>query len=216
MDNKRKFNLQDNEDDLMILNENQNDSESKRAHYLSYTERYFKRHYMLNIKYPDNDHLVLMHSNRVAVCMIAPSHPVLNKNKYKVEKVDYIQNVNEEMSGKHKHNAKNVNSLQPICKVYCQVLNREENELPERYFLLYSCLNAKLIEINERLLTNPELIQEKPDTEGYFAILMPKLDCLSVQIGEMITHAEYLKAIKSKNQNETQNDININTSEISE
>ncbi|CAF0781705.1 unnamed protein product [Brachionus calyciflorus] len=193
---KRKWHCEENEDDLMILNDILNDSETKLATYLSYTERYFKRYYKLNIKYPNNDHLVLMHSNKVAVCFIAPTHPILNKEKFKVTKVEFIQNVNEEMSGKHKHNAKNVNTMQPICKVYCQILKREENELDEQYFLLYSCLNAKLIETNERLLKNPGLIQEKPFTEGFYAILLPKLDTLNEQIADLITHTEYLEARK--------------------
>lgn len=195
MDNnyKRKFQSQDNEDDLIILNENLENSDSKRVQYLSYTDRYFKRYYKLDVKYKGNDHLILMHSNRVAVSAIAPSHPILNKSKYKVEKIDFIQNVNEEMSGKHKHNAKNVNIDQPICKVYCKNLIKEENELDEVYFLICSCLNAKLIETNERLLKEPQLLQEKPFTEGYIAILMPKLDNLSQQINELIDHSSYLE-----------------------
>ena len=201
MDNKRKYHNYDLEDDLIILSENKNDSDTKRAHYLSYTERYFKRYYKLDLKYPQNDHLILMHSNKVAVCLIAPTHPILDKQKYNVKKVEFIQNVNEEMSGKHKHNAKNVNVSQPICKVYCQVLNKKEDEFSERYFILYSCLNAKLLEINERLLTNPELIQEKPDTEGYYAILMPKLDNLNEQISDLITHSEYIESTNYKNRN---------------
>lgn len=195
MENKRKFQSQENEDDLLILAENINDSDTKRAHYLSYTDRYFKRYYKLNFKYPNNDHLILMHSNKVAVCLLAPSHPILNKTKYKCVKVEFIQNVNEEMSGKHKHNANNVNNTQLICKVYCELLNPGADELPDRYFLLYSCLNAKLIETNERLLKNPELLQEKPDTEGFLAIMIPKLENINEQIAELITHAEYLDTI---------------------
>ncbi|RMZ99882.1 Simiate [Brachionus plicatilis] len=202
MDLKRKFHCEDNEDDLIILNENA--SKSKLAHYLSYTERYFKKYYKLNIKYPNNDHLIMMHSNRVAVCFIAPSHPILNIKKYKVIKIEYIQNVNEEMSGKHKHHAKNVNANQPLCKVYCDVLEKEEKEPGEKYFIIYGCLNAKLIEINERLIKKPELIQEKPHTEGFFAILMPKLDSISDQLSDFLTHSEYLN--KNKNSNDKIND----------
>jgi hypothetical protein len=191
--NKRKYDI---EDDLIILNENQNDSDSKRAHYLSYTERYFKRYYKLDVKYSFNDHLVLMHSNKVAVCTIAPSHPALDTLKYKIDRVDFIQEVSNEMSGKHKHNAKNLNVLQPLCKIYC---NKLEENMQECYFVVYSCLNAKLLEINEKLLTNPGLLQSKPATEGYLAILMPKLDNLNEQIGELITHSQYLETINNRN-----------------
>ena len=194
MDNKRKY---DNEDDLIILAENQNDSDSKRAHYLSYTERYFKRYYKLDVKYPCNDHLILMHSNKVAVCTIASSHPALDTTKYKIDRVEYIQEVSSEMSGKHKHNAKNLNVLQPLCKIYCSKLN--EN-MEECYFVIYSCLNAKLIELNEKLLTEPTILQNKPLTEGYLAIMMIKLDSVNEQIGELITHAEYLDVVNKRNE----------------
>lgn len=201
MDNKRKY---DNEDDLIILKENQEDSEAKRAHYLSYTERYFKRYYKLNVKYACNDHLVLMHSNRVAVCGLAPSHPVLDTTKYQIDHVEFIQEVSSEMRGKHKHNAKNVNVLQPLCKIYCKKL--QEN-MEECYFVIYTCLNAKLLETNERLLTMPELVQTKPATEGFLAILMPKLDNLNDQIAsELITHAEYLDEVNKRNQESKMNE----------
>jgi hypothetical protein len=199
INNKRKYQSQDNEDDLIILNQNLENSDSKRVQYLSYTDRYFKRYYKLDVKYKGNDHLILMHSNRVAVCTIAPSHPILDKSKYKVERIEFIQNVNEEMSGKHKHNAKNVNVDQPICKVYCKNLIKENNELDEVYFLICSCLNAKLIEINERLLEQPDLLQEKPFTEGYISILMPKLDNITQQINELIDQSTYLEKKHLKN-----------------
>lgn len=195
MDLKRKIQHrnEENEDDLMILAENTEEFSKKRAHYLSYTERYFKKFYKLNVRSPNNDHMILMHSNRIAVCTLAPSHPILKLDEYKVTKIEFIQQVTDEMSGKHKHNAKNVNVDQPICKVYCNRLGElKENEMREVYFLLCSCLNAKLIEINEKLLAEPELLQTKPFTQGYIAILMPKLYNLNEQTSELMPHADYL------------------------
>ena len=193
MDNKRK-NLKENyEDDILILNEYMNNNEEKRANYLSYTDRYFTRYYKLNVKIQNNDHLVLMHSNKIAVCAIAPSHPLLDSTKYQIKNVHFLQNVNDEMSGKHKHNAKNLNVMQPMCKVYCDKIG--ENGLEECYFVIYSCLNAKLLEINERLLINPELLQQKPATEGYLAILMPKLDNIKEQLADLMNHSDYLNEI---------------------
>ena len=63
--------------------------------------------------------------------------------------------------------------------------------------MICSCLNAKLIETNERLLKEPQLLQEIPFTEGYIAILMPKLDNLSQQINELIDHSTYLEKTKN-------------------
>jgi hypothetical protein len=201
--NKRKYtSYADNDDDLIILEESKDDFESKRSHYLSYTDRYFKRFYNLNVRYPNNDHLILMHTNKVAVCTIAPSHPLLNSSKYKINKIEFIQNVNEQMSGKHKHKAKNVNFLQPLCRVICTDLQPEQqnedkkDEDEEKTFIIYCSLNAKLLEINERLIENPNLLQTKSSTEGYLVILMPKLDDLKDQLSKLITHEDYLKTIK--------------------
>ena len=191
-DQKRKnFNRGDEEDDLIILKQNEN---AKKAHYLSYTDRYFTRYYKLDVRHANNDHLILMHSNRVAVCAIAPSHPLLDKSKYKVSSVEFVQSVNEEMSGKHKNFAKNLHVSQPFCKVHCQRLDMEPSETPgdQTVFTIYSCLNAKLIELNEKLLKTPELLQEKPFTEGFLAVLFPKLDTLNEQLSELITHDQYV------------------------
>ena len=211
LDNNNKRKLQ-NEDDLIILQENEEISLNKKTQYLSYTERYFKKFYKLNVRYENNDHLILMHckrfllfekildflccvfffkANKVAVCSIAPSHPILELSKHKVTKIEFIQQVTDEMSGKHKHFAKNVHVDQPICKVYCDKLSEAGVVSGEVYFLICSCLNAKLIEINEKLITEPSLIQTHPFTQGYIAILMPKLTNLNEQTSELITQAEY-------------------------
>jgi hypothetical protein len=194
LENKRKFMQEENEDDLMILNDYQKIMESgKKLHYLSYLERYFTKYYSLDVRHAFNDHLVLLHSNKVAVCALAASHPVLNQSKYRVTRVEFIQGVNEEMRGKHKHFANNVNVNQPICKIFCELVEAAEGEEKTVTFTVYSCLNAKLIETNERLLSSPQLVQTKPDTEGYIAILIPKLDNLKEQTGFFKSHAEFMK-----------------------
>jgi hypothetical protein len=203
MCDKRKFMQADNEDDLMILNDYQKIADSKKFHYLSYLERYFTKYYMLDVRTPFSDHLIMLHSNKVAVCAVAPSHPVLDSKKHKITRVEFIQQVNEEMRGKHKHFANNVNVNQPICKIFCDVLPSEDsNESSTVTFVICSCLNAKLIETNERLLTNPELVQTKPDTEGYIAILMPKLDSVREQTVLFKTQAEFVKIRMSDKKNE--------------
>ena len=65
------------------------------------------------------------------------------------------------------------------------------DELDNAYFLICSCLNAKLIETNDQLIANPQLVQSKPSTQGYVFILMPKLDNLKEQIAAMVTHEAY-------------------------
>ena len=195
---KRKLLQADNEDDLMILADYEKISDPKKFHYLSYLERYFTKYYMLDVRMPFNDHLIMVHSNKVVVCALAPSHPALNASKYRIKKVEFIQQVNEEMRGKHKHHANNVNSNQPICRIHCENMIPQGNtdETSEKNlssFLVYACLNAKLIETNERLLKNPVLVQIKPDTEGYIGVLLPKLDNLREQINLFKTQSDFAK-----------------------
>jgi hypothetical protein len=121
---------------------------------------------------------------------------MLDSSKYKIQKVEFLQNVNDEMSGKHKHNAKNLNSTQALCKVTC--LKIDEEPAQEAKFILYSCLNAKLIEANTRLTREPELLQNKSQTEGFLAILFPKLNTINEQMSTLVPHSEYINIINNK------------------
>lgn len=193
-----------NEDDLLLLDLLESGAESRIANYKSYIDRYFTKYYKINFRQARNDHLILMHSNKIAVCSLAPSHPVLDTSRYRVVRVEYLQTVNDEMSGKHKHNAKNLNQNQPICRLHAKVLKTDESAEDtlepkeavgdERIFVFYSFLNAKLLETNDRLAEQPELVQTKPATEGFIAIMMPKLDNLKDQLKELIDHDEYIKS----------------------
>jgi hypothetical protein len=179
------------------LNEDPIESETKKMSYPSYIDRYFTKYYKLNVKYPNNDHLLLLHSNKVVICSLAPTHPILDKTKFKIEKIEFLQQINGEMSGKHKNNAKNLNVLQALCRITCLKLNKEPQVSVN--FKIYSCMNAKLIEINEKLLTEPELLQNKPETHGFLAILFPKLDDINKQLSDLLTECEYLKEINKNN-----------------
>ena len=165
--------------------------EAKKFNYPSFVERYFRKYYKLDIKRPFNDHLVLLHSNRVCVCTVAPSHPVLNKAKYKIERIDFTQNVSENMKGKHKQNAKVLHVLQPFCHIFCKNIQTEPQS--DEKFTIYSCINAKLIEVNDEVVKNPELLQDKPESDGYLVILYPRIDKIMDQFTSLITHEEYVK-----------------------
>lgn len=192
------------------------EASNKKFHYLSFVDRYFRKYYKLDVKHYRNDHLVLFHSNRVCVCSIAPSHPVLDKDKYKIEKIEFIQKVSLNMKGKHKTNAKNLNYMQPYCKLICS--NIVNDPVTEETFLIYSCLNAKLIEINENIVSDPKLVQDKPQGDGFIAILYPKIDNLNEQLKELISHEEYERALlersSSSNVNESADKTNTENQDI--
>lgn len=55
----------------------------------------------------------------------------------------------------------------PLCRITC--CDGDE-------FTIYSCIRGRLLEVNENILHNPELLKEKPLTEGYIAVVLPKFE----------------------------------------
>ncbi|MEE6519257.1 hypothetical protein FKM82_030907 [Ascaphus truei] len=40
----------------------------------------------------------------------------------------------------------------------------------------HCCIRGRLLEVNENLLQKPGLLKEKPSTEGYIAVVLPKFE----------------------------------------
>ncbi|XP_054937876.1 protein Abitram-like [Physeter macrocephalus] len=57
--------------------------------------------------------------------------------------------------------------LSPLCKIYCS--DGEE-------YTMSSCVRGELMEVNESLLHKPSILQEKPSTEGYTAVVLPTFE----------------------------------------
>ncbi|XP_060065116.1 protein Abitram-like [Ylistrum balloti] len=142
--------------------------EEKVKERLSVTDRYYKRKYKIG-KTEDQDVCVLAHSNRVCIITLAPSHPVVAKKK-KVTSVSFdvseANRLDNKVSGKGKKGAQWLKTASELCKIEC-----EDGE----NYIFPAGLPAQLIEINENLVHSPCLLTEKPHTEGYIAIVLPKL-----------------------------------------
>ena len=54
-----------------------------------------------------------------------------------------------------------------------------------------SSMRGSILEINQRLLCNPELLVDAPWREGYLAILLPKMDEVAKIQRELSSEAEY-------------------------
>lgn len=94
-------------------------------------------------------------------------------------------------------------------------------------YTLYAVVRGNLVEINENLLTHPELLSSKvgilflrwkfldshflklmcdfslvqPDTEGYVAILITSLKEHKAQVDSLLSREEYLAAIQRRHEN---------------
>nr|CAB3219661.1 protein Simiate-like [Phallusia mammillata] len=166
----------------------------------SVVERYFVRGYKVNLpkggilsdfceaKSNMNDVRILRHSNRICIVTMAPTHPALRPGttitsvSFKVtDKLDRSNNV---VSGKRKRGAQWLNPSSPLCIVTCD---------DGAQHTVFCGIRAKLVEMNERLLSKPKLLQSKTETEGYVAIVMPKLEEANHTMDGLLTAEDYLQ-----------------------
>ncbi|OXB80225.1 UNVERIFIED_CONTAM: hypothetical protein H355_011585 [Colinus virginianus] len=76
--------------------------------------------------------------------------------------------------------------LAPLCRISSS--DGEE-------YTIYSCIRGRLIEVNENILSNPALLQEKPSTEGYIAVVLPKFEESKSITQGLLTPEEYKEVL---------------------
>ncbi|XP_048849582.1 protein Abitram [Brienomyrus brachyistius] len=153
----------------------------------SVIDRYFTRWYKTDLKgKPCEDHCILQHSNRICVITLAESHPLLQKGKA-IQSVSYqisagCSRLQNKVSGKSKRGGQFLTELAPLCRIKSS--DGEE-------YTLYSCVRGRLLEVNEDILTRPNLLLEKPCAEGYIAVLLPKFEESKSLTDTLLTRAQY-------------------------
>lgn len=200
--------LNDTEDqivnDSIICDENKQEE----SPFPSVVDRYFTRFYKVNLptgvvnfedfKTNRNDVRVLWHSNKISLVTLAPSHPVYSPGKTVTEvsfKVTLkCDRANNKVSGKRKRGAQWLNPESPLC-----IITMSDGEK----YTVHSGIRGNLIEVNENLLKHPQLLTEKPETEGHIAIIMMKLqerDSFTDKLLNETQYKEYLKHIPEDEQ----------------
>ncbi|KAF1335634.1 Peptidase, partial [Globisporangium splendens] len=97
------------------------------------------------------DQYVHMHSNRLCVVGVASSHPVM---KEEIEAVEFSPNVlDNKVSGKKKKGGQFMVPTTILCQIKCK---------SGASYAIRSCIRGALLEVNEKLLERPQLLQEKP------------------------------------------------------
>ncbi|XP_076231614.1 protein Abitram [Calliopsis andreniformis] len=150
------------------------------------TDRYFTPYYKLNVKCPADDICILMHSNRICMLSLAPSHVALQSDK-RIVKVDFkvsdkLDRILNKVSGKSKHGAQPLQANSNICIITCS--NGET-------YIIKCCIIGKLVEVNETLVENPELLLEPPHKGGYLAIVLPNIKLLDKMKESLLTQEQY-------------------------
>uniref|UniRef100_UPI00358EC9C5 protein Abitram n=1 Tax=Myxine glutinosa TaxID=7769 RepID=UPI00358EC9C5 len=165
----------------------------------SVVERYYTRWYKADLKGRQfEDHCVLQHSNRICVVTLAETHPALQPG-VEIQEVDFqisaaCSRLHNRVSGKAKRGGQFLTELAPLCRLRCS--NGEQ-------YSIYSCIRGKLVEVNERLLDMPRLLQEKPCGEGYIAVVLPKLEESKTITQCLLSVEEYSQLLRHRAQENT-------------
>ncbi|XP_069769391.1 protein Abitram isoform X2 [Narcine bancroftii] len=166
----------------------------------SVVDRYFTRWYKTDVKGKAfEDHCILQHSNRICVITVAESHPVIESAK-NIKRISYQISANcsrlqNKVSGKSKRGGQFLTELAPLCRITCE--DGEE-------YTIYSCIRGRLLEVNENILQHPSLLQEKPSTEGYIAVVLPKFEESKSITQDLISQEMYANIISERDRSATE------------
>ncbi|KAG0582122.1 hypothetical protein M758_3G034800 [Ceratodon purpureus] len=114
-----------------------------------------------------HDQYVYRHANGLCVIGLLPTHAAF-KPTPAITAVDFNvgkQNrADAKVSGKRKKNAISLEPNSVLCKVM----------VGEAFFMIRCCVRGAVLEVNERLIKDPSLLNKRADTEGHIAIMMPR------------------------------------------
>jgi len=109
-------------------------------------------------------YLVHLHSNGLCYLALAPTHPL---NHFEIQSVEYVaQRLQNKVSGKRKRGSQLIHSSTHLCSITTAAKDGGKS------YKIRSCVEGKLLEINTRLLTNPQEV--KNPLRGYLAIFETK------------------------------------------
>ncbi|XP_015600639.1 protein Simiate [Cephus cinctus] len=174
----------------------------------SVTDRYFTPFYCVDVQRPRDDICIRVHSNRICMISLAPTHTVLEENK-KIKSIsfkvsDKLDRASNKVSGKGKHGAQPLQPSSNICSISCY--NGEA-------YMIKCCITGKLVEVNELLLEHPEALLEPPHKGGYLAIALPNLKLLEAMKESWLTQEAYESFILERQNKADKDNIFSNTSE---
>ncbi|KAG6704757.1 hypothetical protein I3842_07G148600 [Carya illinoinensis] len=116
---------------------------------------------------PGHDQYVYRHANGLCVIGLAPTH-VAFKDSGGITAVDFNVGRSDrsviKVTGKRKKNAQQFEPNTALCKVCTN----------DGSYIVRCCVKGSLLEVNDRLIKLPGLLNSSADREGYVAIIMPK------------------------------------------
>ncbi|KAL3831257.1 hypothetical protein ACJMK2_023031 [Sinanodonta woodiana] len=158
--------------------------------YPSVVDRYFRKKYYLHENRQKEAFCILVHSNRICIVTLGETHPILSQNKT-IQSVCFtvgdVNRLDNKVSGKAKRGAQTLTASSPLCEITC-----DDGEK----FIVPAGMKGQLVEVNTQLLNNPRLLTLKPQTNGYIAIILPKLKEFESEMERLLTCEQYLSAVE--------------------
>uniref|UniRef100_A0A2M4APC9 Putative glycine cleavage system h protein n=1 Tax=Anopheles triannulatus TaxID=58253 RepID=A0A2M4APC9_9DIPT len=155
--------------------------------YPSIVDRFYTKLYHVPSNKPDESQQVLFHSNRICLVGLANDHVAFQKGirsvSFEVGKCDRSEN---KVSGRKKSGGMILQADSTIALVTCQ---------DDTVYKIRSCVQGKLVEVNERITADPELM--KIEGEGYVAVVMPKIEHCATMKTKLVSDDAY-KTVKLK------------------
>ncbi|KAL2895379.1 Protein Simiate [Bienertia sinuspersici] len=152
----------------------------------SVVETNFVRYFAVDFMKPGHDQYVYRHANGLCVIGLAQTHVAL-QTEGGVTSVDFNVGKSDrsefKVTGKRKKNAQHFQPNSILCNVY----------IGDSPYVVRCCVKGSLLEVNNRLIQNPELLNTSADRDGYIAIVMPKPgDWLKIK-ESLVTFDEFKK-----------------------
>ncbi|XP_010416505.1 PREDICTED: FAM206 family protein-like [Camelina sativa] len=150
----------------------------------SATQINFVSYFITDFTKSGHDQYIYRHANGLCVIGLAPTH-IAFKDEGGITNVDFNVGKSDrsvlKVSGKRKKNALRSESNTALCKV----------STAKDSYIVRCCVKGSLLEVNERLITQPELLNSSADREGYIAIIMPRPADWTKNKESLITLEEY-------------------------
>ncbi|KAJ4753391.1 Single hybrid motif-containing protein [Rhynchospora pubera] len=146
----------------------------------------FSRYFLPDFTKPGHDQYIYRHANGLCVIGLAQAHVAL-KEEGGVTAVDFNVGKSDrselKVTGKRKRNAQHFESNSALCKVCTN----------DNFYIVRCCVKGSLLEVNDRLIKQPGLLNSSADREGYVAIIMPKQgDWLKIK-DSLLSYEDYVK-----------------------
>ncbi|XP_064402345.1 protein Abitram-like isoform X2 [Halichondria panicea] len=142
-------------------------------------------------KSPNEDQCVLLHSNGVCAICLSPKHQLITKYAQNIESVDFHSGSTDRaanrVSGKRKRGGQQLQQQSILCAITCSDGER---------FSIRSCVQGTLLEVNEQLVSNTSLMVSKTVSDGYIALVLPRLQAADKIVAGLLSEDEYMNRLE--------------------